>query len=266
MPEPFRFSSGHLAYTVQDLVGVCHQSPQEVIYYLKRGDFEKWLAYIGETAIAQKVEEVSKLSVTDEELLKQFIKVLEPPEPEKSSPTSSPEKTISDSPATISPSNQDTSKTEVDNIDPNDKTAESEETSPMTQLKEKTLDKTEAKKMTETPDTSEVKEPTTEVTETESKTSTETPEISEVKEPATEKTEAKTSTETPATPKVEETTDKEAETEAKKAIASPAEPEVTEEPKEPVAPLNEYSDEGVEAKSSFAKALQGFMSQYITKE
>ncbi|MDJ0659692.1 MAG: hypothetical protein QNJ42_09390 [Crocosphaera sp.] len=262
MPEPFRFSSGHLAYTVQDLVGVCHQSPQEVIYYLKRGDFEKWLAYIGETAIAQKVEEVSKLSVTDEELLRQFIKVLQPPEPEPTPPTAPPEKTISDSPATISPSNQDTSQTEVDNIDPNDKTTESEETDPMTQLKEKTLDVTEAKKVSETPETSEVKEPTTETTETEAKKVTETSETSEVKEPTTETTEAKTST----TPKVEEPIEEEAKTEAKKPVEPPAQPEVTEEPQEPVAPLNEYSDEGVEAQSSFAKALEGFMSQYINKE
>ncbi len=238
MPEPFRFSSGHLAYNVQDLIGVCHQSPQEVIYYLKRGDFEKWLAYIGETAIAKKVEEVSKLSVTDEELLKQFIKVLEPPEPEQSSPTSPPEKTISDSPATTSASNQDTSKTEVDSIDPKEKTTGSEETSPMTQLKDETLETPSANKAIETPKTSEVEE----------------------QEPTTETTEAKTSTETPATPKVEETTDKEAKTEAKKPIEEPVEAAKS------VAPLNEYSDEGPEAKSSMAKALQGFMSQYISKD
>lgn len=261
MPEPFRFSSGHLAYTVEDLIGVCHQSPQEVVYYLKRGDFEKWLAYIGETDIAKKVEQVSKLSVTEEEQLKQFIKVLQPPEPEKSSPTSPPEKTISDSPATISPSNQDTSKTEVDSIDPNDKTTESEETSPMTQLKEKTLDTTEAKKMTETPETSEVVEATTQKAET--------PETAEVVEATTAKTEAKELTETPATPEVEETPDKAAKTEAKKPTETPVTPKVVEEPKEaeePVAPLNEYSDEGVEAKSSFAKAVQGFMSEYINKK
>ncbi|MGK7958145.1 MAG: hypothetical protein AB4063_23250 [Crocosphaera sp.] len=247
MPEPFRFSSGHLAYNVQDLIGVCHQSPQEVIYYLKRGDFEKWLAYIGETAIAKKVEEVSKLSVTDEELLKQFIQVLDPPETPKNPPTSPPEKTIADSPATITPSNQDTSTQEVDNIDAKDKATESEETSPMTELQDKTLETPSAKTMTETPETSEVKEATTEVTETEAKTSTETSETAEIKEPTTEKTETS------------------AKSEVTEEATTPVEPEVTEEPPKPAAPVNEYSDEGVEAKSSFAKALEGFMSEYINK-
>ena len=80
MPEPFRFSSGHLAHTVADLIGVCHQSPQEVISYLKSGDFEKWLAYIGETEISKKVEELRKILFIEEEQLKQFIQVLQPPE------------------------------------------------------------------------------------------------------------------------------------------------------------------------------------------
>ena len=80
MPEPFRFSSGHLAHTVADLIGVCHQSPQEVISYLKSGDFEKWLAYIGETEISKKVEELRKILFIEEDQLKQFIQVLQPPE------------------------------------------------------------------------------------------------------------------------------------------------------------------------------------------
>ena len=80
MPEPFRFSSGHLAHTVADLIGVCHQSPQEVISYLKSGDFEKWLAYIGETEISKRVEELRKILFIEEEQLKQFIQVLQPPE------------------------------------------------------------------------------------------------------------------------------------------------------------------------------------------
>ncbi len=247
MPEPFRFSSGHLAYSVQDLIGVCHQSPQEVIYYLKRGDFENWLNYLGETEIAKKVEEVRHLSVTEEEQLKQFIKVLQPPEPEETTPTSPPEMTTSESPATITPSNQDTSTQEVDNIDSTDKNKESEESNPMTQLKDKTLETPEAKKPTETPPSSQLKEPTTKETKTEAKKPTETPPSSQLKEPTT----------------------KETTTEAKKPTETPAQPKVTEKPKEskkPVVPVDESSDEGPEARSSFAKAFKDFISQYISKE
>ena len=151
MPEPFRFSSGHLAHTVADLIGVCHQSPQEVISYLKSGDFEKWLAYIGETEISKKVEELRKILFIEEEQLKQFIQVLQPPE---------------------------TSATET----------------------------TETEQSLETPETSAI----------------ETPETSEVAEESKE---------------------------AEKIIA----------------PINESSDEVTEAKSFFAKAIQGFKSKYISQ-
>ena len=151
MPEPFRFSSGHLAHTVADLIGVCHQSPQEVISYLKSGDFEKWLAYIGETEISKKVEELRKILFIEEEQLKQFIQVLQPPE---------------------------TSATET----------------------------IETEQSLETPETSAI----------------ETPETSEVAEESKE---------------------------AEKIIA----------------PINESSDEVTEAKSFFAKAIQGFKSKYISQ-
>ena len=214
MPEPFRFNSGHVAYTVADLIGVCDQSPQEIIYHLKRGDFEKWLAYIGETEIAKKVEEVSKLSVTEEELLKQFIEVLQPPQPEN---------TISESSSTVTPSDQDSSATELDNTDSQDKTVESDEPSSTTELKDNTLEISEAKQSTATSESSEG----------------------------------------------EETINKESEIDAKKARETTLNTEVIEETKEqkkPIAPLNQSSDKGIEANSSFAKAVQGFMSNYINKE
>ena len=168
MPEPFRFSSGHLAHTVADLIGVCHQSPQEVISYLKSGDFEKWLAYIGETEISKKVEELRKILFIEEEQLKQFIQVLQPPE---------------------------TSATET----------------------------IETEQSLETPETSTIEEPETEqYLETPETSAIETPETSEVAEESKE---------------------------AEKIIA----------------PINESSDEVTEAKSFFAKAIQGFKSKYISQ-
>ncbi|MGK7887347.1 MAG: hypothetical protein AB4057_22300 [Crocosphaera sp.] len=238
MPEPFRFSSGHVAYTVADLIGVCNQSPQEIIYHLKRGDFEKWLAYIGETEIAKKVEEVSKLSVTEEELLKQFIQVLQPPQPEN---------TISESSDTVTPSEQDSSTTELDNTDSQNKTVESDEPSPTTELKDNTLEVSEAKQSTATAETSDGEETINKQSEIEEKTTIETTESSDG----------------------EETINKQSEIDAKNATETTVKPEVieeTKEPKKPIAPLNESSDEGVEANSSFAKAVQGFMSNYINKE
>ena len=168
MPEPFRFSSGHLAHTVADLIGVCHQSPQEVISYLKSGDFEKWLAYIGETEISKKVEELRKILFIEEEQLKQFIQVLQPPE---------------------------TSATET----------------------------IETEQSLETPETSAIETPETEqYLETSETSAIETPETSEVAEESKE---------------------------AEKIIA----------------PINESSDEVTDAKSFFAKAIQGFKSKYISQ-
>ncbi len=186
MPEPFRFSSGHVAYTVADLIGVCNQSPQEIIYHLKSGDFEKWLAYIGEGEIAQKVEELRKILVIEEEQLKQFIQVLQPPE------------------------------------------------------------------------TSAIEEPETE----------QSLETSAIKEPETEQSLETSAIEEPETEQSLETSAIE-EPETEQSLETSETSEVTEETKEskkPIAPLNESSDESIEANSSFAKAVQGFMSNYINKE
>ena len=87
MTEPFRFSNGQLAYNVQDLIGVCQQSPDEGIEYLKRGDFENWLAYIGQGELSKKVQEVRHASLSDEDKLKKFLATLEPPKPKQSTPT-----------------------------------------------------------------------------------------------------------------------------------------------------------------------------------
>ena len=177
MPEPFRFSSGHLAHTVADLIGVCHQSPQEVISYLKSGDFEKWLAYIGETEISKKVEELRKILFIEEEQLKQFIQVLQPPE---------------------------TSATETIETEQSLETSETSATE--TSETEQSLETTETEQSLETSETSAI----------------ETPETSEVAEESKE---------------------------AEKIIA----------------PINESSDEVTEAKSFFAKAIQGFKSKYISQ-
>lgn len=174
MTEPFRFNSGQLAYSVQDLIGVCHQSPQEVIDYLKRGDFEKWLAYIGEEELSKKVAEVHYSSLSDEEKLKQFLVVLQPPQPEKVTATPSQEDKTSTPNSTITPSPESSFTTEVENIEPTDTTTESTETSPITQAKETTSKTTKSQESTETTSTNEVKESTPKATITESQESTET--------------------------------------------------------------------------------------------
>ncbi|MGF1538891.1 MAG: hypothetical protein ACFCU5_00330, partial [Pleurocapsa sp.] len=56
---------GQVAYNVQDLIELCRQFPDESSNYLLRGDFEKWLAYIGEAKFAQFAKE-SREAVMDE--------------------------------------------------------------------------------------------------------------------------------------------------------------------------------------------------------
>jgi hypothetical protein len=253
MTEPFRFSSGLVAYSVQDLIGVCHKSPQEVIYYLNRGDFEKWLAYIGEENIAKKVEEVHYSSVSDEEKLKQFIAILQPPQKETLTATPSPENTISPPNETIIPSNESTSNSEVENIDA---TAQTTETSSITEEKEATS-------------TPEIKESTPKETTTESQKSTETSSTPEVKEstPKETTTESQKSTETSSTPEVKESTPKETLTESQQSTEIKETVTQKTEIKEakPMASMNEYSDESPKANSSFAKAVKDFISRYISK-
>ncbi|MEM8779864.1 MAG: hypothetical protein AAGF26_13515 [Cyanobacteria bacterium P01_G01_bin.49] len=105
MTEPFRFSNGQLAYTVQDLIPVCQESPQEGINYLKRGDFENWLAYIGEGELSKKAQEVRQASLSDEDKLKKFLASLHSPKPKKPTPTKS----------TVETSQKSTTKDEAEN-------------------------------------------------------------------------------------------------------------------------------------------------------
>ncbi|MEL4898131.1 phycobilisome linker polypeptide [Crocosphaera sp. Alani8] len=75
MAEPFYFSNNHLAKNVEDLVLLCEQFPEEGLEYLIRGDFEKWLDYIGEqkfSVIAKKARSVVSLS-QDSDPLQFFI-------------------------------------------------------------------------------------------------------------------------------------------------------------------------------------------------
>jgi hypothetical protein len=83
MTEPFRFSDGQLAYTVQELVGVCQQFPQEGMIYLQRGDFEKWLAYIGEGELSLKTQKLRQTSLSDTEKLSQFLTICQGKQVEK---------------------------------------------------------------------------------------------------------------------------------------------------------------------------------------
>ncbi len=53
MTEPFQFSNGQLARNGEDLIKLCQQFPDDATNYLVREDFEKWLAYIGESQFAQ---------------------------------------------------------------------------------------------------------------------------------------------------------------------------------------------------------------------
>jgi hypothetical protein len=73
MAEPFRFSDGQLAYSVEDLVKLCKRSPGESINYLIRADFEKWLAYIGKTDLAQITQTIRQEQLSESEKLEQFV-------------------------------------------------------------------------------------------------------------------------------------------------------------------------------------------------
>lgn len=73
MAEPFKFANGQLAYTLEDLLKICQQSPQDSINYLLKGDFENWLDYMGETKVAQKAREARQLNLNDQERLQKFL-------------------------------------------------------------------------------------------------------------------------------------------------------------------------------------------------
>ncbi len=73
MTEPFKFSDGQLAYTVEELISICQKSPSESLEYLMREDFEKWLDYIGKSDLAAKARQVRQASLSDDDRIKQFI-------------------------------------------------------------------------------------------------------------------------------------------------------------------------------------------------
>ena len=73
MPEPFGFTNNQ-AYTVEDLLQLCQQFPDEAVNYLMREDFEKWLAYIGKTNFATYAAQARQASVSSEDKLQLFIK------------------------------------------------------------------------------------------------------------------------------------------------------------------------------------------------
>ncbi len=72
MSEPFVFSNGQIAYNAQDLLELCRQFPDDSSNYLLRGDFEKWLAYIGETQFAQFARETREAVMEESQKLAAF--------------------------------------------------------------------------------------------------------------------------------------------------------------------------------------------------
>ena len=73
MTEPFKFSDGKLAYTVEELISICQKSPSESLEYLMREDFEKWLDYIEKPDLAAKARQIRQASLSDGDRIKQFI-------------------------------------------------------------------------------------------------------------------------------------------------------------------------------------------------
>jgi WD40 repeat protein len=71
--QPFIFGEGQQANTVEDLVRLCERLPENAIYYLLRGDFEKWLDYIGESRAALCAKELRQANAPDKERLRRFI-------------------------------------------------------------------------------------------------------------------------------------------------------------------------------------------------
>jgi hypothetical protein len=72
MSEPFVYSNGQVAYNAQDLIELCRQFPDESSNYLLRGDFEKWLTYIGETKFAQFARETSEAIMDESQKIAAF--------------------------------------------------------------------------------------------------------------------------------------------------------------------------------------------------
>jgi hypothetical protein len=72
MSEPFVFFNGQVAYNFPDLLELCRQFPIESSNYLLRGDFEQWLAYIGESKFAQLARETREAMIDDNQKLSAF--------------------------------------------------------------------------------------------------------------------------------------------------------------------------------------------------
>ena len=72
MTEPFRFADTPVN-SIEDLLKLCQQFPDEAVNYLIREDFEKWLAYVGETKLANYAQQARQSSVSNEEKLQLFI-------------------------------------------------------------------------------------------------------------------------------------------------------------------------------------------------
>ena len=73
MSEPFVFSNGQVAYNAEYLIELCHKFPDDSSNYLLKGDFEKWLAYIGETKFAQLARDSREALMDDSQKLSAFI-------------------------------------------------------------------------------------------------------------------------------------------------------------------------------------------------
>ena len=104
MTEPFNFSDGQSASTVEELISLCQKFPSESLEYLMREDFEKWLDYVGKSDAAAKARQIRQASLSDSDRIKQFITQCQSTlvEAIKSSPKT-PTTDVSKSEATVAP-------------------------------------------------------------------------------------------------------------------------------------------------------------------
>ena len=73
MTEPFKFSSGQLAYTAEDLIKLCGEFRDESLEFLMREDFEKWLNYINKPDVAAIARQIRQNSLPDGDRINAFI-------------------------------------------------------------------------------------------------------------------------------------------------------------------------------------------------
>lgn len=73
MNEPFYFANGQTAHSADDLIELCRQFPTESSQHLIQEDFEKWLAYIGETKLAQLATEARQTNLDNRQKLTEFL-------------------------------------------------------------------------------------------------------------------------------------------------------------------------------------------------